>query len=82
MKQLNSFKDAVLDAADKNEPFYVNRYVTNLARTFNKFYNSSPILKDDIDEETRKARLALVEAATVVIKTALALLGIETVEEM
>ena len=29
IKQINAFGDAVKDAADKNEPFYINRYVTN-----------------------------------------------------
>lgn len=80
--QLNAFSDAVLNAAEKNEPFYINRYVTVLARCFNKFYNSSPILKDDVDTETKKARLALVEATAYVIKSALSLLGIDTVESM
>lgn len=37
-------------------------------------------MKDDVDEETKKARLAIVDATTKVIKTALGLLGIETVE--
>lgn len=82
IKQINAFGDAVKDAADKNEPFYINRYVTNLARSFNKFYNSYPILKGDVDESTKKARLAIVDAATRVIKTALGLMGIETVENM
>lgn len=82
VSHLNCFGEAVLTAAEKNEPFYVNRYVTNLARLFNKFYNSSPILKDDVEENTKEMRLAIVEAVTVVIKTALSLLGIEIVEEM
>ncbi len=80
--QLAGFADAVSDAADKNEPFYINRYVTNLARCFNKFYNNNPILKDDVDTETKKARLAIAESAACVIKSALALLGIDTVESM
>ena len=80
--QLNAYGEAVRDAADKNEPFYINRYVTNLARCFNKFYNSCPILKDDVPEETKKARLAMVEASSHVIKSALSLLGIDTVETM
>lgn len=79
---LGGFLDAVCDAADKNEPFYVNRYVTVLARLFNKFYNSCPILKDDVPEDVKKARLALVEASCQVIKSALYLLGIEAVESM
>ena len=82
VSHLNAFGDAVLDAATKNEPFFVNRYVTTLARLFNKFYNSCPILKDDVDAETRSARLHIVDRTTKVIKIALSLLGIETVEEM
>ena len=82
IKTLSGFGEAVENAAAKNEPFYVNRYVTNLAKAFNKFYNSYPILKSDVPEDIRKARLALVDAATQVIKTALGLLGIETVEKM
>ena len=46
------------------------------------FYNTNPIMKDDVDEETKKARLAIVDATTKVIKKALGLLGIETVESM
>lgn len=82
IKQINAFGTAISDAASKNEPFYINRYVTNLARCFNKFYNNYPILKGDVDENTKKARLALVDASTQVIKSALLLLGIETVESM
>lgn len=82
VKQLNVFGDTVKDAAEKNEPFYINRYVTNLTKAFNKFYNTNPIMKDGVDMETKKARLAIVDATTKVIKTALGLLGIETVESM
>ena len=82
VKLINSFGDAVKDAADKNEPFYVNRYVTGLVKAFNKFYNTNPIMRDDVDEETKKARLAIVDATCTVIKSALYLLGIEVVESM
>ncbi len=82
VKLINGFGDAVRDAADKNEPFYVNRYVTSLVKAFNKFYNTNPILRDDVDEETKKARLAIVEATCNIIKSALNLLGIEVVESM
>lgn len=82
IKHLNLFGDSVKAAADKNEPFYINRYVTDLAKLFNKFYNTHPILKDDVDVETKKARLAIVSASCTVIRSALELLGIETVESM
>ena len=82
VKQINAFSSAIHDAASKNEPFYINRYVTNLAKCFNKFYNNHPILKGDVDDETKKARLYLVDSTCRVIKSALSLLGIETVESM
>lgn len=82
VSHINAFEDAVRAAAEKNEPFYVNRYVTNLARLFNKFYNGCPILKDDVPEDVKNARLALVSASCEVIKSALDLLGIAAVESM
>ncbi len=82
VKLINGFGDAVKDAADKNEPFYVNRYVTSLVKAFNKFYNTNPIMRDDVDIETKKARLMLVDVTCSIIKSALLLLGIEVVESM
>lgn len=82
VKLINEFGDAVKDAAEKNEPFYVNRYVTSLVKAFNKFYNTNPIMRDDVDNETKKARLAIVDVSCTVIKSALALLGISVVESM
>lgn len=82
IKHISTYTDAIISAAEKNEPFYINRYVTTLAKEFNKFYNSTPILKAEVDEELKKARLALVDAVSTVIKSALALLGIGTVEKM
>ncbi len=82
IKHINSFGEAIISAAEKNEPFYINRYVTNLTKAFNKFYNTNPILKDDVDIEVKKARLAIVDVTCRVIKSALYLLGIETVESM
>ncbi len=79
-KLLSEFSDTVKAASEKNEPFYINRYVTNVAKAFNKFYNTTPILKGE--ESTMKARLLITEATTVCIKNALALLGINTVERM
>lgn len=81
-KLINSFGDAVEDAAEKNEPFYINRYVTGLVKAFNKFYNTNPIMRDEVDLETKKARLAIVAATCTVIKSALNLLGIDVVESM
>ena len=82
VKQLALFGDAVKDAAAKYEPFYVTRYVTNLVKLFNKFYNTNPIMRDDVPEDVKKTRLAIVDAVCTVIKSSLALLGINVVESM
>ncbi|MGB4588096.1 MAG: arginine--tRNA ligase [Clostridiaceae bacterium] len=79
-KTLNGFNDAVLVAIDKYEPSVVTRYVLQVAKDFNKFYNNCPI--NSAEEGIKQARLKLVLATTLVLKNALYLLGIETVEEM
>ena len=52
-------------------------YMEDYMKRYLEWLNS-----DKVDEETKKARLAIVDATTKVIKTALGLLGIETVESM
>ncbi|SFN40469.1 arginine--tRNA ligase [Proteiniclasticum ruminis] len=79
-KTLASFSNAVTLAMEKYEPSVITRYVLQVAKDFNKFYNNCPI--NSAETSVKNARLQLVEATTVVIKNALALLGIETVEEM
>ncbi|GAA0179252.1 arginine--tRNA ligase [Clostridium sediminicola] len=81
VKTLNNFKDAILDAIDKLEPSIVTRYVVDIAKGFNKFYNAHNIINTE-DEELKVARLKMVEASCQVIKNALDLLGIEVVEKM
>ena len=77
---LYNFPKAIIDAMEKNEPFYVTRHIVDIAQAYNKFYNSSPIITED--EELKKARLVLSFATKTVIKAGLALLGIEAPERM
>ena len=81
IKSLESFKKNVHSAIEKLEPSVVTRYVIEVAKLFNKFYNSHSVLNLE-DEELKKARLALVKASLQVIKNGLGLLGIEVVEKM
>ena len=80
IKLLASFNEKVQEAADKYEPSVVSRYVVDLAQAFNKFYHDNPILS--ADEETRKARLAVVKAVSRVLTSGLALLGVQAPEQM
>ncbi|WP_138202928.1 arginine--tRNA ligase [Haloimpatiens lingqiaonensis] len=81
IKLLGGFKDAIDNSIEKLEPSIVTRYVVDVAKAFNKFYNSHSIANAK-DEETKNARLKMVEATCTVIGNALNLLGISTVEKM
>lgn len=81
VKTLEGFNKAILQVIEKLEPSIVTRYVIEVAKAFNKFYNHNSILNAE-DEETKKARIKLVESTCQVIKNALELLGIEVVEKM
>ncbi len=80
-KTLASLQGAVLQALDKAEPSIVTRYVIDVAKSFNKFYNSHSVLNVE-DESLKAARVQLTKATCQVIKNALYLIGLETVEKM
>ncbi len=80
IKTLDRYKAAVLSAAEKYEPSVVARYIISLAAAFNKFYQECPILH--APEETKQARLYIVNLVQLVLKDACGLLGIECPEEM
>lgn len=80
VKILGSFNDALKEAAERYEPFVITRYVTDLAKAYNKFYNAHPIL--NAEENIKNARLALTKAVCTVLKISLSILGIETPENM
>lgn len=80
IKNLAEFKNVVSKSCEKYEPSMLTRHITEIAKAFNKFYNSSQIMVED--EEIKNERLALTFASASVIKTALGLLGIKTVEKM
>jgi arginyl-tRNA synthetase len=80
VKVLEKLYGAVRDAAAKNEPYIVTRYIIELAKAFNKFYNSTNVLRSE--PEIRAARLALTEACTTCLKETLYLIGVGVVEKM
>ncbi len=75
IRLIYDFPKIVLDSMEKNEPFFITRHIAEIAKAFNKFYNSSPIIIEDL--ELKKARLMLTYSVKTLIKTGLNLLGIE-----
>ena len=80
VKSLGNFKDVVAKACEKYEPSLLTRHITEIAKNFNKFYNTCQINIEDI--QLKEERLALTYATSLVIKSSLGLLGIKTVEKM
>ena len=79
LKQIENYPNIVKYAESKCEPSVISKYVISLAQAFNKYYANSRILQED---EGLNARLALVEATAVILKQGLAILGVESPDEM
>jgi arginyl-tRNA synthetase len=81
VKTLENFNKNIHLATEKLEPSVVTRYVIEVAKLFNKFYNSHSVLNLE-DKSLMAARLTLVKSTCQVIKNGLELIGIEVVEKM
>ena len=79
-KELEQFPDKIKDAAEKNEPYIISRYLVDLSQAFNKFYHDNPILNSE--ENLKNARLSLVYSVETVLKSGLSILGIKAPEKM
>lgn len=78
--KLAKYPGVVLKAGKNYDPSEIAKYLFELAKEFNDYYHSVPVLK--AEKEVRQARLALITAVSQVIKNGLDLLGIKTVDEM
>lgn len=76
---LNSFPATVQRAWQQREASIIAKYALTLSRAFNKYYANSKILTADVQLQ---ARLALVDAVTIVLTESLRLLGVKAPEEM
>lgn len=80
IRLLYDFPNIIINSSEKNEPSFITRHITEIAKNFNRFYHNCPILNEE--EDLRKARLHLVYATKLVLNTGLLLLGIEAPNKM
>lgn len=78
-KDLADFPRIIARSADKFEPSVIAKYALDLAKKFNKYYANVKILTYD---NQIGARLALVQATSIVLTEALRLLGVSAPKEM
>ena len=75
LRLLNDFPGVIEIAARERAPHKVTTWLRELASEVHGFYHDCPILRDDVDEPTRMARLWLAEAARIGLHVGLGVLG-------
>ena len=80
IKQLAQYPVVVQLAARDYDPSFINRYLTELAAAFHKFYNACRIKGEA--ENVLLARLKLADTARAVLKNGMTLIGCSAPEKM
>lgn len=80
LKLLYEFNEVIQNAAEKNEPSVLARYLIDLSQNFSAFYNEHKIITQE--KEIQDARLFLTYAVGTVLKTGAELLGMEMPDRM
>lgn len=81
IKKLLQFPDVIKSASMQFNPGHLAIHLHETAQVFNQFYHQHSVLAAE-KQNLIKARLALVQAAAIVLKKGLNLLGIEALDEM
>ena len=80
IKNLERFTETVINAAQKNEPSIIARFLLDLAKSYSNFYNEYKIIVEE--KEMQDARLFLTYATSIVLRKGAELLGMEMPEKM
>lgn len=81
IQSVSEFAVVVKQAGDEYNPALIANYTYELAKEYNQFYHDHPILREE-NEDVRDMRLMLTSNVGRIIKTGMALLGIEVPERM
>ncbi|MBI2599984.1 arginine--tRNA ligase [Candidatus Daviesbacteria bacterium] len=80
LQKIEYWEEVVSEAANNFSPNIIAQYLTDLAKTFNLFYQKHRIIKSE--GKKKDLRLALTFAVAILLKQGLYLLGIESPERM
>ncbi|MDR1758678.1 MAG: arginine--tRNA ligase [Bacteroidales bacterium] len=81
LKRLHDFPATVLNAGETYNPSLVANFIYELAKEFNHFYQTTPMLKES-NTHLRYFRLQLSDFVATVIREGMNLLGIDVPEKM
>ncbi len=80
IRDLAQYPETIVTAQAKNEPAVISRYLINLAKTFNRFYQNVTVVSDD--EVDTSTKLSLVKATRQTLVNGLYLINIEAPTKM
>ena len=78
--KLEEYKSVVQNAAKNRTPYLLTKYLQELAANFHQFYAFSKVLVED--EKLMYARLSIVKAVTIILKSAMTLIAVNAPEKM
>ncbi len=81
LRVISIFPERVEAAIESYEPFYVTRYILDLAAAFNRFYHNCSILTES-DPEIVATRVALTKATKSILGTAFELICMKKTEQI
>ena len=81
LRVISIFPERVEAAIESYEPFYVTRYILDLAAAFNRFYHNCSILTES-DPEIVATRVALAKATKTILGTAFELICMKKTEQI
>ena len=76
------FERTVQSAFDNRATDMIANYAYDLCQLVNAFYHNCPILRDDVDNETRAKRIKITQIARDTLATTIDLMGLKIPEEM
>lgn len=76
IKTLSSFPQVISEASEAYSPALLANYLFEVTKSYNSFYQQSPILNEP-NKELRQARIVISQNVAKVLKTGLKILGIE-----
>jgi len=79
-RRLAAFPEVVRGAAVAREPHRIPTYLMDTAAEFHRFYHACRVVSDDVEKSRR--RLELTDAARIVLRNGLALMGVSAPERM
>ncbi len=81
LKTLCRFRERTEAALADHEPFYITRFILDVAAAYNRFYHNCRILGEQ-DEAVRATRIKLTEAANIVLGRAFGLICLKKMSKI